>query len=216
MEHPAVSLPSKHPRTSDYEEIRKLTDAYLRKIKRTLQDQPYDRSGALQASLQHQLSACNLDVGKKASMLAFVMHAAEVATVKLAENSDEPKNLEIACQTSVNPLPVSVIGLSTKPEAMKTSEVEHEATATQVKVLHPKAIFKTEQGRKDESEASRRSSVPELDYSREQYWPQEQLSALQLPSEQLYDAVSCPIFSCEELFDDYSDLLLHMRSAHSS
>jgi len=216
MEHPTVPLPSKHPRPSDYEGMRKLTESYLRKIKRTLQDQSGGQAAAVQQYFAFdQLPIGSVDIVSRTSVLAFVMHAAEVAVAKLAENREELEKSEVASQPTQDSLPDSVLGLSTEPKVLATVEGVHEAAAPVAKptiVLRPKAIFKTEQGREDESKAVHHSNPPvplpqsisECDYSSEQY------------RTQASDIVPCPIFGCEELFEDHSELLLHMRSAHSS
>jgi hypothetical protein len=68
--------------------------------------------------------------------------------------------------------------------------------------------------------------MPEItcDLCGEKFWGLEQLADHKYEShrpneQQNYDpanAISCPIFGCDEHFEDNSDLLLHMRTVHST
>lgn len=285
-----MSLASKRPRRSDYEEMRDLTEAYLRKVKRTLEAERCDHAGALQSSLQRYFTSDQFtrDYSEsipRTSVLAFIMHAAEVAVTQRLDDREEPKKAEVASQTIPGPEPsqptlpdpvpessrepvkemptrevlmqVSAVPLPAQAGALPELEMPKEAEA----MPKTKTIFKTEPGRKS-SEGGRGKSarskvnkaispglgkappkpvtpapitvpappyyppMPEFscDLCGEKFWGQEQLAdhkyELHPPNDpQNYDsanAISCPIFGCDEHFEDNSDLLLHMRTVHST
>ena len=286
MEQPAVSLPPKRPRRSDYEEMRTLTESYLRKVRRTLEEEHCDHAGALQSSLQRyfasdQFARDHSDAVPKTSVLAFIMHAAEVAVSQRAEEpKEEPKKVEMASQTISNdePPPVPVkdptpnpppeptppvpVAVHPDPVTVPATPLPDPKPAEPTTHKHAKTIFKTEQGRKGgdssrSTRAPRKSSkatpppglgkampkpivpapvptppqpyyppAPEVvcDTCGDKFWNQDQMMEHRYevhpqPETQNYDsanAIPCPIFGCDEHFEDNSDLLLHMRTFHSS
>jgi len=284
-----VSLASKRPRRSDYEEMRDLTEAYLRKVRRTLEAERCDHAGALQNSLQRYFTSDQFtrdysEAIPRTSVLAFIMHAAEVAVTQRLEDKEEPKKAEMASQTIPNsepsqptlPDPVPepsrepvketpvrevVVQVSAVLSPVQTAQPEPDMPREVESVPKTKTIFKTEPGRKS-SEGNRFGKPPRktnkvispglgkappkpvapapvtvppppyyppmpeylCDLCGEKFWGQEQLAdhkyELHPPNDtQNYDsanAISCPIFGCDEHFEDNSDLLLHMRTVHST
>lgn len=254
MERPTISIPSKRSHHTGYKEMRKLTEAYLRKVKHTLQDESCTES--LQSSLQlyfasSQFPGDSSEAKSRTSVLAFIMHATEVAGARIAENKSKPKKAEMSSQTTCSPLREPALGLSEDPVLTISTELgvqtphstqETEAKPTEtvkppketIKTQRYKPIFKTEIGREGHTQAKpvriqpSQPSVslyqPRPEFScetcGEEFWDLEELSVHRYqqhrPRELLSDSISCPVFGCEEHFEDHSDLLLHMRSAHSS
>lgn len=286
MEQPSVSLAPKRPRRSDYEEMRDLTEAFLRKVRHSLDAEHCNHAGALQSSLQRYFSSDQFtrdysDAIPRTSILAFIMHAAEVAVSQKLDDKEEPKKAEMACQTTPSPEPQQlpppdpVIECPTEQVVTQTLANSSQALPVpsmpalpQEVEINPKPIFKTEPGRKG-SEGGRKKpsrkpnpvispglgkSVPQIvtkppprptvpmpvqvpaqpyypsmpeftcELCGEKFWVQEQLTDHKYQShppneQQNYDpanAISCPIYGCDEHFEDNSDLLLHMRTVHST
>ena len=288
MEQPSVSLAPKRPRRSDYEEMRDLTEAYLRKVKHSLEAEHCNHAGALQSSLQRYFASDQFtrdysDAIPRTSVLAFIMHAAEVAVSQKLEDKEEPKKAEMACQTTPSPEPQQLSTTDSITECPK-EQVEMQAPASVFQAQpvppvpaltqevetnpKPKTIFKTEPGRKGSeggrkkpprkqnvaispglgkavapivSKPPQRPTVPApvqvpaqpyypptpeftCELCGEKFWVLDQLTDHKYEShppneQQNYDpanAISCPIFGCDEHFEDNSDLLLHMRTVHST
>lgn len=244
MEPPTIPIPCKRSRHTGYNDMRKLTEAYLRKVKHTLQDQRCTDN--LHNSLQLYLASSvfpreSVEARARTATLAFIMHAVEVVDARIAENTH--KKAEISSQTehtlpepavSKDPLVTTTKLPTPKPHfTHQTTPKPAETVQQSKKTSKPqqyKAIFKIEIGREakpvhippSQPSVSLYQPRPEFycETCGEDFWDREDLSVhrnQQLgPKELLSERISCPILSCEELFEDHSDLLLHMRSVHSS